>query len=227
MPDAPLTPKAAQTRAAILATALGLFREEGYDRTTMRAVAKEAGVSLGSAYYYFASKEHLVQAFYDELLTEHGAAVEHVLLQESDFAGRLRGSLEAWLEVAAPHHAFAAQFFRNVADPASPLSPFSPESAPAREGSIALMARLVEGSDAKLNRRLAARLPELLWLLQMGVVLFWVYDASPGQRRTRTLVRGVVPLVDKLVRMSRLPVLRGVVDDVLTLLDVVGTGRSA
>ncbi|GAA1540070.1 TetR family transcriptional regulator [Nocardioides humi] len=226
MPDS-LTPKAAQTRAAILATALGLFREEGYDRTTMRAVAKEAGVSLGSTYYYFASKEHLVQAFYDELLAEHEAAVEDVLARESGFADRLRGSLDAWLAVAEPHHAFAAQFFRNAADPASPLSPFSAESAPAREGSVALMRRLLEGSDAKVSRRLEGRLPELLWLLQMGVVLFWVYDASTGQQRTRVLVRGVVPLVDRLVRMSRLPVLRGVVDDVLTLLDAVsGNGES-
>ncbi|WP_219996389.1 TetR/AcrR family transcriptional regulator [Nocardioides humi] len=133
MPDS-LTPKAAQTRAAILATALGLFREEGYDRTTMRAVAKEAGVSLGSTYYYFASKEHLVQAFYDELLAEHEAAVEDVLARESGFADRLRGSLDAWLAVAEPHHAFAAQFFRNAADPASPLSPFSAESAPPARG---------------------------------------------------------------------------------------------
>ncbi|WP_219996388.1 hypothetical protein [Nocardioides humi] len=89
------------------------------------------------------------------------------------------------------------------------------------------MRRLLEGSDAKVSRRLEGRLPELLWLLQMGVVLFWVYDASTGQQRTRVLVRGVVPLVDRLVRMSRLPVLRGVVDDVLTLLDAVsGNGES-
>lgn len=223
VPDTPRTPKAAQTRAAILATALRLFREDGYDRTTMRAVAKEAGVSLGSAYYYFASKEHLVQAFYDELLAEHQAAVEEVLDRESGFAARLQGSLEAWLAVAAPHHAFAAQFFRNAADPASPLSPFSAESAPARDGSIALMRRLLDGSDAKVSRALQAQLPDLLWLLQMGVVLFWVYDASDDQRRTRTLVRGLVPLADRLVRMSRLPVLRGVVDDVLALVTSLRT----
>ena len=52
-----------------------------------------------------------------------------------------------------------------------------------------------------------------------GVVLFWVYDASPGQQRTRLLVKRVVPIVDKLVRMSRLPVVRGVVDDLVTLTD--------
>ena len=43
-----------------------LFREQGYEQTTMRAIAREAGVSVGNAYYYFASKEHLIEAFYED-----------------------------------------------------------------------------------------------------------------------------------------------------------------
>ncbi|MCZ9338186.1 TetR/AcrR family transcriptional regulator, partial [Streptomyces sp. TRM76130] len=46
--------KSEQTRALILETAMRLFQERGYDRTTMRAIAQEAGVSVGNAYYYFA-----------------------------------------------------------------------------------------------------------------------------------------------------------------------------
>jgi hypothetical protein len=61
-------------------------------------------------------------------------------------------------------------------------------------------------------------MPELLWLLHMGVVLFWVHDRSPGQARTRVLVDRAVPLVDKLARLTRLPVVRGVVDDLVDLM---------
>ena len=53
-------PKGEQTRAKILESALALFMERGYEETTMRAVAEEAKVSLGNAYYYFESKEELV-----------------------------------------------------------------------------------------------------------------------------------------------------------------------
>ena len=56
----------------------------------------------------------------------------------------------------------------------------------------------------------------------MGVVLFWVHDRSPGQQRTLTLVDGIVPLVDKLARLSRVPVVRGVVNDLVGLLDSLG-----
>ncbi|GAA4362299.1 TetR/AcrR family transcriptional regulator [Nocardioides caricicola] len=215
------TTKAEQTRARIVDAALRLFRSSGYDRTTMRSIASEAGVSLGNAYYYFGSKEHLVQAFYDQIQDEHAAAVTGVLDAERGFGARLEAVLLAWLDVAEPHHEFAGQFFRNAADPRSPLSPFSPESAPARETSIALFARLVDGSDAKPLAALKPELPRLLWLLQMGVVLFWVYDDSPGQQRSRQLVTGIVPVVDRLVKLSRLPVVRGLVDDVVGLLQTV------
>ncbi len=219
MPDtASRSPKGEQTRQAIVAAALGLFRAGGYDATTMRAIADEAGVSLGNAYYYFSSKEHLVQAFYDQVQTEHASAARRVLATETAFAPRLSGLFVAWVDVATPYHAFAGQFFKNAAEPTSPLSPFSPESAPARDASIVLFRTVVEGSDLKVTPELRSELPELLWMLHMGVVLFWVHDASPDQRRTRRLVERIVPLVDRLARMTRLPVVRGIVEDLVVLL---------
>ena len=113
---------------------------------------------------------------------EHAAAAAAVLAREKDFEPRLRGVLEAWLDVAAPNHEFAGQFFKNAADPDSPLSPFSDESAPAREASTELYRRVVEGADLKLAPALRRELPGLLWLLQMGVVLFWVHDRSRPTR---------------------------------------------
>src|SRR3954466_1378373 len=155
----PRSAKAAQTRRTILDAAMRLFRTNGYDGTTMRAIAAEAGVSLGNAYYYFGSKEHLVQAFYDGLQEEHAAAASTLLARESRFDQRLLGVLHAWLDVAEPHREFAGQFFRNAAAPHSPLSPFSPESAPARDTSIGLFRTLVEGSDVKASADLRAELP--------------------------------------------------------------------
>lgn len=200
-----------------------IFRRDGYDKTTMRAVAKEAGVSLGNAYYYFASKEHLVQAFYFETQAQHEAACEEVLRTRQGFADRFVGVMEAWLDVAEPSHAFATQFFKNAADPDSPLSPFSPESAPARSAAVGIWARMVDGADVKVSAELRAELPELLWLMQMGVVLFWVYDRSPGQERSRALVRRAAPLVERLLKLSRVPLVRGTTDDLVALVRFLRT----
>ena len=109
-PDDGATPsKSEQTRALILETAMRLFQERGYDKTTMRAIAKEAGVSVGNAYYYFAGKEHLIQGFYDRIGAEHQVAVRAVLEGETDLEARFAGILKAWLDVAEPYHAFAVR----------------------------------------------------------------------------------------------------------------------
>jgi AcrR family transcriptional regulator len=218
--------KGEQTRELILATALRLFREQGYDATTMRAIAAEAGVSVGNAYYYFDSKEHLIQAFYDDIGRQHRAAAAPLLAEQRDLAARLRTSLRTHLDVMAPYHDFAGGFFKTAADPKSPLSPFSSDSAPAREEEVSFCAALVDGSDAKVPESLREELPNLLWLYHMGVVLYWVHDSSTGAAKTYELVDRTVPLVVRLIGLARVPVLRSVVDDVVGLVKSLSGGRA-
>jgi AcrR family transcriptional regulator len=199
-------------------TALRLFAENGYNGTTMRAIAQEAGVSVGNAYYYFQSKEHLIQGFYDRIAELHGQACAEVFAGSADFATRLRGVLLAWVDVAEPFHEFGKQFFVNAADPGSPLSPFSVESAPTREATIDLFREVIDGSDVKMDSDLRAELPRMLWLFLMGVVLFWVHDQSTGQARTRMLINRTVPLISKLVGLSRLRVVRPVTRELASLI---------
>lgn len=218
VPDTPpRSAKAEQTRQSIIDAAMRLFRTKGYEKATMRAIADEAGVSIGNAYYYFSSKEQLIQAYYGQIYVEHSAVAEQVLAESTSFADRFTGVLLAWVDVAEPYHEFAGQFFKTAAEPTSPLSPFSSDSEATRLAAIELHQRLVEGSDLKLAKALRAELPELLWLAQMGVVLFWVHDSSEGQQRTRLLIKQAVPVIDRALRLTRLPGVRGLVDDVIGL----------
>ncbi len=213
-----LTARAEQTRAAIVEAALQLFREVGYEAATMRAIAQRAGVSTGNAYYYFGSKDELIQEFYLRNYAEHLLACRGVLDTETAFAARLRGALRALIDVLGPYHAFAATFYKNAAEPSSPLSPFSKESSPARDASISLYREVADGSSARIDRELRAQLPELLWLYSLGIVLFWVHDTSPQCAKTYRLIDATVPLADRLVALSRLPVLRGTTREVMAII---------
>lgn len=51
-----------ETQQQLLRAALELFAEEGFSSTSMRAIAKAAGVSPGLSYHYYPSKESLLQA---------------------------------------------------------------------------------------------------------------------------------------------------------------------
>ena len=71
--------KAAQgRREQILDAALRVIGRSGREAVTHRAVAKEAGVPLGSTTYYFDSRDDLL-----------GQALEHVARKEADRYGRL------------------------------------------------------------------------------------------------------------------------------------------
>lgn len=202
------TPRGDERKALILDTALRLFERDGYEKTTMRAIAKEAGVSVGNAYYYFASKDHLIQAFYDEVSDRHVEQALAAMRPHRDLASRLAADLHTWIDVAEPYREFATQFVKNAVDPNSPLSPFSPESKPTRDKVLEVHRRAVTGSTAKVDREIAENLPDLLWMHHMGIVLFWVYDRSPGARRTRELVDRTAPMVARVIGLSRFKVVR-------------------
>jgi len=200
-------PRSVATKAKILAAALELFRERGYEAATMRAIAARAGVSLGNAYYYFGSKEHLIQAFYDRTHVEHVAAVGSQLDDLKDFKARLLLVMRTKLETIEPYHRFAGLLFRAASDPASPLHPLSTESQPVRREATDVFRKVVEGSRGRISPELRKELPNLLWLYHMGIVLFWIHDTSKGRRRTWRLMERSVDLIVKLVQLASLPLM--------------------
>ena len=202
------TPKGTQTRAKILEVALVLFKLQGYEKTTMRRIAREAGVSLGSTYYYFQSKEHLIQAFYRQFYLNHEKNCQALLASTGNLKSRLTGVLKAKLELSAPYHGFSVAIFRAAVDPHSPLNPFSPESTPLRRDSIRLMREVLEGSDAGARLNLEKELPILLWLYELGVTLYWVQDYSSKHKNTFHLLERTADIVCWIVRFSNIPLMR-------------------
>lgn len=214
-----------ETRERLVETALRLFRDVGFQATTMRRIADEAGVSLGNAYYYFASKDELVHELYLTIQREHSDHVLPALRQGAPLEENLRIVLHAGLDVMAPYHGFGASFVQTALPTSSRTSPFSTESGDARAMAVELMRLAVEASNQRASSALAPELPTLLWLVYLAVTVQWVADSSPGQRRTRVLVDGVVPIIAKAVTMSRLPMARGLVQDVLALMSALGAAE--
>jgi AcrR family transcriptional regulator len=202
------TQKGDQTRNLILATALEMFRERGYEQTTMRAIAEKAGVSLGNAYYYFRSKEYLIQAFYQIMHEEHLALALPALENDHALKARLLTVIRLKIETLKPYHQFAGVLFKTAADPQSPLNPFADDANPVRQASIQLFEKVVEGTKARIPKDLREELPYLLWVYHMGIILFWIHDRSPRHRRTYRLIDHTVELVDRLIHLASNPFMR-------------------
>src|SRR5690348_1356202 len=95
-----VTTKGEQTRRLIFETALALFREKGFDATTMQEVAERAGVAKSAAYYYFPSKEAIIQAYYEAVQSEQERMCADVFTAHSDLKTRLSVAMVSKFDLA-------------------------------------------------------------------------------------------------------------------------------
>ncbi len=199
--------KSEETRSRILEAALSVFRERGFEKATMREIAAEAGVAVGAAYYYFDSKDALVMAFYERAQGEMHAEIDAALDKAMTLEARLRAIIGAKFAYFQPNRKLLGALSAH-ADPEHPLSPFSTETAAIREQDIGSFERAVKDSAIKLPASVAPYLGRLLWMYQMGLILFWVYDRSPGQQRTTLLFDKTMKMLLVTLRIAGFPLLR-------------------
>jgi AcrR family transcriptional regulator len=213
------TEKGELTRNAILGSALQLFRDRGFESTTMRDVAKYAGVALGAAYYYFDSKDAIVMGFYERAQEQLAPLLDHALSTDKGLRDRLHGIIQVKFDHFAVDRKLLGTLSAHI-DPHHPLSPFSKQTRSIREQDIGFFSRAVEGAKVRVPEDLKIHLPHLLWLYQMALILFWVYDSSPKQERTMKLFEKSLTMVVALIKISSFPLLRSVRKLAVGLMDI-------
>jgi AcrR family transcriptional regulator len=195
-----------KTRALILERALEIFRAQGFEAATIRDIAKSAKVATGAAYYYFPSKEAIVAAYYDHVQETHEAKVREAILGSMDLRERLGIVFHSKLDILKSDRKFLGALFRYAGEPDHPLSVFGKGTASQRAHSVGIFREALAGSE--ISDELRQLLPGGLWLLHLGAILFFIYDESPEQGRTRTLVNGVLDLVTQLLNLTSAPLIR-------------------
>jgi AcrR family transcriptional regulator len=214
-----LTGKGELTRNTILESALQLFRDKGFDATTMRDIAAQAGVALGAAYYYFDSKDAIVMGFYERAQKQMAPLVEESLANAKGLHDRLHAIIQVKLEYFAADRKLMGALSAHI-DPQHALSPFSRETRSIRDEDIRFFSRALEGGKVRVSDDLRVHLPRVLWLYQMGLILFWVYDSSPKQKRTTKLFEKSLDMVVTLIKLSSFPLLRPVRKLAIGLLEI-------
>jgi len=192
-----------RTRAEVLKAALGLFRKRGFDDTSMRDIAAEAGLSLGAAYYHFASKQAIVLAYYHELQDAYEAEVPFD--PRASLEERLRAVMNRRLDLVKRDRGFLGALVRDVGSPDNPVMVFAPQTADLRARSIASFAASVAPELAVLPEAAARLLPTALWALHLVTLLYFIHDRSRGQARTRRLVDDSVALVVPAIMLAGSP----------------------
>ena len=162
-----------------------LIAARGYEATTLRDIAKEAGVSVGLLYRYFPSKQAVVIALYDELSSEYARQAGE--MPPGRWRDRFIFALNTSLQVLEPHQvALRALTPVLVGDPEEGI--FSSSTAFSRLRVQQVFEEAVVGSSDAPKKPLAEALGRLLYLVHLGVLLWWLLDTSLKQRATTALI---------------------------------------
>ncbi len=188
-----------ESRQRILAAAVELFQEVGFDKATMRSIAERAEVSLGNAYYYYPAKEFLVLSLYEQINAEQLKRSRSVRFDSNAIESSLLLLYSAQLDASLEHREILVDIFRQAADFRSPLNPFSDATKHIRAASVQFFKEVVEQIPG-INDDLRAELPGLLLMFKFAIVLMWLHDTSNKQIRTQKLASAFLNILMLLLR---------------------------
>lgn len=100
------------TRSRIVAAAVSLFAENGFDATSVNQVVARAGVAKGALYHHFESKDDLLYEVYRELVDRQLAGLDAVLARRLPPAESLRAIIADMVVTTAERAPEAKVFFR-------------------------------------------------------------------------------------------------------------------
>ncbi len=90
-------------RDQILQSAAALFLAQGFDATSMEQVRQRAGVSNGSLYHHYPTKNHLARALYEAALADFHAALLKAIARDAAAEAGVRGLIAAHIAWVVKH----------------------------------------------------------------------------------------------------------------------------
>lgn len=185
-----------ETRQRILDTARGMFGGRGFEETTTRDIAREAGLATGTLFNYFDSKEEIVVALAHESMFKARDDFWRRRTEGASLEEDLFGNVAAQLRRLKPIRKVIVRALERTLHPAVAGKG---EAELLRTGQLEMFGRILRqhGVDPDAS----PVLPSIYWSLYTGTLAFWAGDPSPQQedslamldQSTRMLVQWLKP----------------------------------
>jgi len=170
--------EAVQQRERILSVALSLFAEKGYERVSLRQVAREVGLTPATLYHYFPSKEALLETLAEQIAQRFEEATAGIADQPWEVTYKLERFCVAHLEALLASPAQAMIFLREA-----PQYLSEPQRSAFLARQRAYEARfekiLQEGLQRNLFREIEPRFVAVSLLAALNAVATWYQPAGP------------------------------------------------
>ncbi|WP_057831899.1 TetR/AcrR family transcriptional regulator [Colwellia sp. TT2012] len=179
----------AEIRLKIINTAVELFTENGFETTSMKQIARAAGIGDATIYKYFANKDKLIYGYYGLIATK---TTEQFLaeddLSEYSLQEKFQLLIDIYLNNFLPNREFVCDSINMIMQ--SPSILFK-DVAPVREEFVDLIANLL--NDAEQAGEIAQSpftdaTAKLANDYLLAVLLYWVNDDSEEFSNTTQMV---------------------------------------
>jgi AcrR family transcriptional regulator len=110
----PAGARVSQAERRILAAAVRLFAEQGFDGTSVQQIVDRAEITKGGLYHYFDSKQDLLHEIYRSLITRQLADLERILAAGLDPRATVRAVIGELVTSTAEHIDEAKVFSREM-----------------------------------------------------------------------------------------------------------------
>ena len=192
--------------AELTASALELFVEKGFAATRLEDVAKRAGVSKGTLYLYFDSKEDLFKAVVREGIVPKLGEAEQLIHGFSGSSSDLMREIlhRWWLELGATRLAGITKLMMAEAGNFPELARFYHEEVTQRANAM-LTAAMQRGIDSGEFRPLNLEYAARICCAPMVMLLLWRQSAGPCAGDPIDPVVYVETHVDMLLHALRHP----------------------
>lgn len=205
-----MTPKGERTRQRLVDVAMARFATDGFSATTIRAIAADAGISVGLTYRYFASKEHIVLAYYEQV----AQALGEQPIEGETLGTRFASVMRHKFALVEPHRRALGALLGAMLDPDSTVGVLSEATLPVRQATEAVIRQAIEGARDRPHSSVEA-------LVQLGVLghtlllLAWVQRPKSAEALLDRLAMGL----DAAAPYLAVPLVAGILD---TAADAVG-----
>jgi TetR/AcrR family transcriptional regulator, regulator of autoinduction and epiphytic fitness len=192
----------ASNRLAFINAASQLMSADGMRETTLKEVARAAGMNEQAIYRYFPTKDHLLAAYFADTL---GAAIAKISVR-SEFSGlrfveQIHTLLDELISEYETKRPFVNEAFRTVF--MSGLSSSMAYLEESKKTYVATTRQWLEAAVAAGEYRSSATLDlmvELLWDFQLGLTYYWLKDTSEQSTRTLQLLDRSLKIFDELLK---------------------------
>lgn len=188
-----------ERRPQIIAAATQVFARQGYHKSTMQDIAREAGLSIGGVYWYFKSKDEIVAAILERLFHEDMEVLRTLLDTRAPVDERLRSFAAGYIETYSRFawlDAIGLEFYVEAAHDARLRELFQTSLTRYRQALVALIEQGIhQGEFRDVNPVDAAN---AILSLEEGITLLLTID--PNIRWQNTFQTGIELILAGLVR---------------------------